>query len=124
MADLSDIVQRIGHELNPANDFERISFQKYSYSGDKTDIDKDKFREENLDKLTHNLVQSFWILKSFIRGAAAGSIAGAITSVITGYNLQDCVSQGARYGYIIDAEVFTIRLVYKSVKVQFGKYEQ
>jgi hypothetical protein len=121
MTDISRIVQWVGHELNWANDMERVSFRGYKPLDENTE-DFDELRNENFNTFLHNISQPIWICKSFIRGAAVGSIAGAIASAITGYDLQDCISQGARYGLYFDADIFMIRLMYKSLKTQIGKY--
>jgi len=122
MAELSDIVHKVGHELNPANDFERITFKKNEiYDGLN---DNDEYIREIIGNTYHNLSQLLWVAKSAVRGAVVGGVAGTIASAIGGGNLYESMALGATLGCIADTNAFAIRLAYRYMKVQFGRYEQ
>ena len=116
MADLSDIVQKIGHEINPENDMERFTYARYSDWDENSDFAQVK--KEQLKQLLNNMSHVLWLWKPALRGAAVGSLAGGLASAMSGHDLAEGVRYGANYGAILDAGVFMLRDIYYAMKAQ------
>jgi hypothetical protein len=122
MADLSDIVHTVGHELNMAHDMEPINFRNFK----KYDESKD-FGEQILNNLkdgVYNIAQFAWVAKPIVRGAAIGSMAGAVGGAISGNDIGEAAKIGALYGLYIDENIFMCRFLWKYVMTRFGKYDK
>jgi hypothetical protein len=122
MADISEVIRRIGYEANPTNDYNAdsalsVTFKRLGplYDGSEDRLD---YILRVMGSSLHNQLQLFKGVKSYVRGGVIGGIAGAMVAAATGRNMQETVASGMSIGADVDFTVFLLKFFYYYIKAQ------
>ena len=100
----------IADEIDPRMDFSRYPIQN---------IRNLKNIHELFEVQRQNVLSStLGVLRSSIRGAVIGGIAGAIYSLATGEEVKNSITYGTIIGFVLDSHIFLIRSLVDYIRSQ------